>query len=70
MLGLGIVVISKPHRFFQALVDFKSELEDDPIIKCHMESLYDTMLEQNLERIIEPYVKVQVITNPSLLFFV
>ncbi|KAK2709183.1 hypothetical protein QYM36_012994 [Artemia franciscana] len=56
--------------FQQALVDFKSELEDDPIIKCHMESLYDTMLEQNLERIIEPYVKVQVITNPSLLFFV
>merc|ERR1712071_695957 len=35
------------------------ELVQDPI-KAHLESLYDTMLEQNLCRIIEPYSRVQV----------
>jgi len=47
-------------QFQQALVDFKVELVEDPIIKAHLESLYDTMLEQNLCRIIEPYSRVQV----------
>ena len=46
--------------FQQALVDFRVELVEDPIIKAHLESLYDTMLEQNLCRIIEPYSRVQV----------
>lgn len=47
-------------QFQQALVDFQVELVEDPIIKAHLESLYDTMLEQNLCRIIEPYSRVQV----------
>jgi len=47
-------------QFQQALVDFRVELVEDPIIKAHLESLYDTMLEQNLCRIIEPYSRVQV----------
>lgn len=46
--------------FFQALTKFKKELVDDPIIKAHLNTLYDTMLEQNLCRIIEPYSRVQV----------
>ncbi|KAK4010236.1 26S proteasome non-ATPase regulatory subunit 11 [Daphnia magna] len=48
-------------QFQQALVDFRAELVEDPIIKAHLESLYDTMLEQNLCRIIEPYSRVQVV---------
>jgi len=46
---------------FQAAVDkFKAELEDDKIVAKHLDTLYQTMLEQNLCRIIEPYSKVQV----------
>ena len=48
----------------QALVDYRVELVDDPIIHAHLESLYDTMLEQNLCRIIEPYSRVQVVPLP------
>lgn len=47
-------------QFQQALEDYRAELVEDPIIKAHLESLYDTMLEQNLCRIIEPYSRVQV----------
>ncbi|CRK88510.1 CLUMA_CG002239, isoform A [Clunio marinus] len=46
--------------FQQALKDYKSQLEDDKIVRAHLDSLYDTMLEQNLCRIIEPYSRVQV----------
>lgn len=46
--------------FQQALFDFKKELEEDVIVKAHLGTLYDTMLEQNLCRIIEPYSRVQV----------
>jgi len=47
-------------QFQEALVEYRIELVDDPIIRAHLESLYDTMLEQNLCRIIEPYSRVQV----------
>jgi 26S proteasome regulatory subunit N6 len=46
--------------FQQALKDYKQQLEDDIIVRAHLDSLYDTMLEQNLCRIIEPYSRVQV----------
>uniref|UniRef100_A0A1L8DT29 Putative 26s proteasome regulatory complex subunit n=1 Tax=Nyssomyia neivai TaxID=330878 RepID=A0A1L8DT29_9DIPT len=46
--------------FQLALKDFKKELEDDVIVKAHLGTLYDTMLEQNLCRIIEPYSRVEV----------
>jgi len=55
-------------QFQQALVDFKVELVEDPIIKAHLESLYDTMLEQNLCRIIEPYSRVQVSHPPMKIY--
>jgi 26S proteasome regulatory subunit N6 len=46
---------------FQTAVDkFKSELQDDKIVAKHLDTLYQSMLEQNLCRIIEPYSKVQV----------
>jgi 26S proteasome regulatory subunit N6 len=46
--------------FQQALKEYKAQLEDDVIVRAHLDSLYDTMLEQNLCRIIEPYSRVQV----------
>lgn len=49
--------------FQVALKDYSKELEDDVIVKAHLGTLYDTMLEQNLCRIIEPYSRVQV-SNP------
>lgn len=45
---------------FQTLVTYKVQLEDDPIVKAHLKTLYDSLLEQNLCRIIEPFSKVQV----------
>lgn len=46
--------------FQQALKDYKKELAEDVIVQAHLATLYDTMLEQNLCRIIEPYSRVQV----------
>lgn len=37
-----------------------AELSDDPIIRNHLAALYDTLLEQNLMRIIEPYSRVDI----------
>lgn len=49
--------------FQQALKEYRKELEEDVIVKAHLGTLYDTMLEQNLCRIIEPYSRVQVSFN-------
>jgi len=46
--------------FQEALVKYKKQLIEDPIIHAHLDALYDTMLEKNLCRIIEPYSKVQL----------
>merc|ERR1712018_979955 len=46
---------------FQITVDkYTRELKEDKIVERHLDSLYQTMLEQNLCRIIEPYSIVQV----------
>lgn len=47
-------------NFQKALTDFNQQLVGDPIIRDHLDSLYDDMMEQNLCRIIEPYSRVQV----------
>ncbi|KAH8290745.1 hypothetical protein KR054_005592, partial [Drosophila jambulina] len=46
--------------FQAALKEYKKELAEDVIVQAHLGTLYDTMLEQNLCRIIEPYSRVQV----------
>jgi 26S proteasome regulatory subunit N6 len=46
---------------FQSTVEkYSKELKEDKIVSRHLTSLYQTMLEQNLCRIIEPYSRVQV----------
>lgn len=46
--------------FETALRDYTAQLEEDPIVHRHLSSLYDTLLEQNLCRLIEPYSKVEI----------
>ncbi|MCL4121573.1 UNVERIFIED_CONTAM: hypothetical protein GTU68_063666 [Idotea baltica] len=46
--------------FKATLTKYKEELEGDMIVKAHLSTLYDNMLEQNLCRIIEPYSRVEV----------
>merc|ERR1711935_412248 len=46
---------------FQTTVGkYSKELKGDKIVARHLDTLYQTMLEQNLCRIIEPYSRVQV----------
>jgi len=46
--------------FQTAVKKYKTELEEDRIVSKHLDTLYNSMLEQNLCRIIEPYSRVQV----------
>ena len=48
------------YVFSQAVKTYSKELEQDRIVAKHLDTLYQTMLEQNLCRIIEPYKRVQV----------
>jgi 26S proteasome regulatory subunit N6 len=41
-------------------IPFLSELSSDPTIRSHLAALYDTLLEQNLLRIVEPYSVVEI----------
>jgi len=53
--------------FQSTLADNKKYLEDDPIVKAHLQTLYDDLLEKNLCRIIEPFSRVQVSHVASLI---
>jgi len=46
---------------------FNEELRRDPVINKHLDSLYDSLLEQNLCKLIEPYSRVQVEHIASLI---
>ncbi|KAJ3511057.1 hypothetical protein NLJ89_g4317 [Agrocybe chaxingu] len=46
--------------FEKALREYKEELSSDPTIRSHLAALYDTLLEQNLLRIVEPYSVVEI----------
>ncbi|UZJ53168.1 hypothetical protein CBS101457_002488 [Exobasidium rhododendri] len=48
------------EKFEIALKEYKGELSNDTIIRNHLSALYDTLLEQNLLRIIEPYSRVEM----------
>ncbi|ORY92463.1 PCI domain-domain-containing protein [Leucosporidium creatinivorum] len=58
--------VAKAHEdrslsdFERLLKEHKKELSDDPIIRNHLSALYDTLLEQNLVRIIEPFSRVEI----------
>ena len=47
-------------EFQDVLSSYKKELQDDVVVHAHLKALYNSLLEQNLLRIIEPYSKVDV----------
>jgi 26S proteasome regulatory subunit N6 len=47
-------------EFQEALNQYNHEIREDRILKGHISSLYETLLEQNLFRIVEPYSQVQI----------
>ncbi|KAF7727423.1 26S proteasome regulatory subunit rpn6 [Apophysomyces ossiformis] len=48
------------QEFETALATYTNELNNDPIIRTQLAALYDTLLEQNLVRIIEPFSRVEI----------
>ncbi|KAI7828373.1 PCI-domain-containing protein [Kickxella alabastrina] len=46
--------------FEKALSEYRNELHTDELIRSHLTALYDTLLEQNMVRLIEPYSRVEV----------
>ncbi|KAJ3021091.1 UNVERIFIED_CONTAM: 26S proteasome regulatory subunit rpn6 [Siphonaria sp. JEL0065] len=47
-------------EFEQSMSKFKNELRNDPIINAHLDELYDSLLQQNLLRVIEPFSRVEI----------
>ena len=67
--GIGVEAMKEVAKAYQArsLQDFQStlsaykeELVDDAVVHLHLSRLYDTLLEQNLCRLIEPYSRVEI----------
>lgn len=58
--------VSKAHEdrslqeFQTTLTNYNAQLVADPVVHNHLSSLYDTLLEQNLCRIIEPFSRVEI----------
>lgn len=46
--------------FQEALQVHAEQLVQDPVVHTHLSALYDTLLEQNLIRLIEPFSCVQI----------
>ncbi|KAI8335396.1 PCI domain-containing protein [Chlamydoabsidia padenii] len=62
--AMKAVAAAHQHRnlqeFESALAQYTNELNNDPIIRTQLAALYDTLLEQNLVRIIEPFSRVEI----------
>lgn len=54
-------------EFQEVTTKFKHELQDDLLIKHHLNTLYEQLLESNLIRIIEPYSCVEISHIASLI---
>eukprot|EP00833_Pecoramyces_ruminatium_P004884 jgi/Orpsp1_1/1178916/evm.model.c7180000067216.1 len=62
----AMIAIATAHKnrslkeFEKALNTYQDELGNDIIIRSHLGTLYDTLLEQNLSKIIEPFSCVEI----------
>jgi len=62
----AMVAVAKAHEerslkvFEKVLGQHKAQLEEDPIIKYHLTDLNETLLEQNILRILEPFSRVEI----------
>jgi len=60
MKSVARVYANRSIKEFQEVLDqYNHEIREDRILKIHISSLYETLLEQNLFRIVEPYSQVQ-----------
>lgn len=48
------------QTFQEVLTAHSSQLVDDAVVHAHLAALYDTLLQQNLVRLIEPFSRVEV----------
>merc|ERR1712107_726525 len=46
--------------FEAVLLQYKDQLGDDPIVSYHLSDLNETLLEQNILRILEPFSRVEI----------
>ena len=62
----SMVAVAKAYKdrslqgFQDALALHREQLVDDPIVDAHLSELYDTLLEGNLARLIEPFSCVEI----------
>ena len=61
-----MIAVAKAYKerslqgFQDALAAYKAQLVEDPIVHAHLSQLYDTLLEGNLARLIEPFSCVEI----------
>jgi 26S proteasome regulatory subunit N6 len=48
------------HAFEETIAKYKAHVDADPFLRSHLQELYDTLLEKNLLRLVEPYSVVEV----------
>lgn len=54
------VVLLLPYQRSTHVLICRTELHTDLLIRTHLALLYDTLLEQNMVRVIEPYSTVEL----------
>lgn len=61
MKAVAVVYKKRSLKEFQdVLQKYHHEIREDRILKGHVHSLYENLLEQNLFRVVEPYSQVQI----------
>merc|ERR1719150_1239619 len=54
-------------KFEEVLERHKAQLAEDPIIQGHLSDLNETLLEQNILRILEPFSRVEIVHVAELI---